>query len=149
VSRTRFITEAEADTFALGRALARRLALPATVLFFGELGAGKTVFIRGMCRELDVPPADVRSPSFTLVNEYRGRCRVAHVDLYRLGGPADLESIGYHDLEETADLLLVEWAERLEAAHPGALEVRMEHLGDDRRRVTIVNGPDGVCVEPV
>jgi len=146
VSRAQFVTESEADTFALGRALARRLTLPATILFFGELGTGKTVFIRGMCRELDVPPSAVRSPSFTLVNEYRGRGRVAHVDLYRLGGLDDLESIGFHDLAETADLLLVEWAERLEAGRPGALEVRMEHLGGDRRRVTIVNGPDGVRV---
>lgn len=136
-----FRTSGEQETFRLGEALGRTLAIPAAVLFFGELGTGKTVFIRGLCQALGVPPRSVRSPSFTIVNEYRGRCLVRHLDLYRLAGPADLAGIGFDEFLDTSPVLLVEWAERLDRDIDGAIRVRLAHAGEDMRLIRLEGAP--------
>jgi len=141
VSSQEFKTAGELETFRLGEALGAALELPAAVLLFGELGSGKTVLIRGLCQALGVPARSVRSPSFTIVNEYHGRCLVRHLDLYRLSGPADLAGIGFDELLETSPVLLVEWAERLELEIPGAILVRLAHAGEDARVVRLEGAP--------
>jgi tRNA threonylcarbamoyladenosine biosynthesis protein TsaE len=126
-----------AATEALGAELAATLAPGDVVLVSGELGTGKTTFVRGASRALGVVGA-VTSPTFTIGRRYHGRVAVAHVDLYRL------DNLGVEDPALLADYLgpdvvtFVEWPERAGDRVPAAVRrVRMEHLGGDRRRVTI------------
>lgn len=108
------------------------------VLLFGELGAGKTAFVRGLAQGLGVPAEEVSSPTFTLVQEYRGRTLpLYHVDLYRLS-PAEADDLGLDALTQEG-VMAVEWADRLPRPIPGAVHVRLEDAGDDTRRVTIAD----------
>jgi tRNA threonylcarbamoyladenosine biosynthesis protein TsaE len=106
-----FITQSSRETRALGREIGRSLKPGAIILLYGELGSGKTVFTKGLCRGLGVKET-VTSPSFVLVTEYRGRLPVTHIDLYRLDGRA----AGQMPIEEYFNehgLTVIEWAERL------------------------------------
>ena len=130
-------SEGPAATEALGAELAAGLAPGDVVLVSGELGTGKTTFVRGASRALGVAGA-VTSPTFTIGRHYAGRVPVAHVDLYRL------DDLGEEDPALLADYLgpdvvtFVEWPERAGDRVPAAARrVRLEHLGGDRRRVTI------------
>jgi len=134
---SRLFSESEQETFEAGRLFGRSLPIPAVVLLRGELGSGKTVFVRGVCAALGVSQRAVRSPSFTLVNEYAGRVPVYHIDLYRLHGRADLDSIGLEEILAAAAVILVEWAERLEEPPEGAWSVTLTHQGADRREIQI------------
>jgi len=108
------------------------------VLLSGELGAGKTAFVRGLARGLGADPEEVTSPSFTLLTAYRGRLVLHHADLYRLRGDGDEREIGLEELPGPGGVLAVEWAERLrEARWPAPLRVRLEHAGGDARRIRI------------
>jgi tRNA threonylcarbamoyladenosine biosynthesis protein TsaE len=107
------------------------------VLLFGDLGAGKTAFVRGIAEGLGVDPAEVSSPTFTLIQEYRGgRIPLFHADLYRLNDVREVDDLG---LDEVAadGVLAIEWAEKLPRMPPGATRVRIEDAGDDARRVTL------------
>ena len=107
------------------------------LLLHGDLGAGKTAFVRGLAEGLGLDPADVTSPTFTLVHEYRGgRLPLVHVDLYRLDR-SSLDDIGLDDDLVASGVLAVEWPERLARPVPGALEVRIEDAGGDERVITI------------
>jgi tRNA threonylcarbamoyladenosine biosynthesis protein TsaE len=129
------VTRSDAETEALARALGKRLAAGSRIHLYGDLGAGKTVFVRGLADGLGIDPDDVSSPTFTLIQEYRGRLPLYHVDLYRVG-PAEVPDLGLEAV--TADgVLAIEWAERLPAEDPSAIRVRLEDLGDDERRITI------------
>jgi tRNA threonylcarbamoyladenosine biosynthesis protein TsaE len=129
-------SESEADTRAVAETLARSLEPGAVVLVSGELGAGKTAFVRGLAAGLRLDPNDVTSPTFTLVHEYRGgRLPLVHVDLYRLDS-ADLDDIGLDPDLAAAGVVAVEWPERLSRPVPGAVRVRIDDLGDDRRVIT-------------
>jgi tRNA threonylcarbamoyladenosine biosynthesis protein TsaE len=119
-------------TEALGAALAPALGAGDVLALSGPLGAGKTRFVAGVARGLGVA-SRVRSPSFTLVNEYAGRVRLAHLDLYRLEGP-DAERLGLEELAERA-ALVVEWGERLPAPwRREALHVAIAPGAGDARR---------------
>ena len=108
------------------------------VLLSGELGAGKTAFVRGLAQGLGADPQEVTSPSFVLLTAYRGRLVLHHADLYRLRGDGDERDIGLEELPGPRAVLAVEWAERLrEARWPSPVRVRLEHAGGDRRRVVI------------
>ena len=134
------ITHSEAETAAAGRDLAPRLAAGSTILLIGDLGAGKTAFVRGLAEGLGIPAEEVSSPTFTLVQEYRGgRLPLFHVDLYRLNDAREVEDLG---LDEVAagGVLAIEWAERLPRTPPDAIRVTIEHAGDAERRVAI-EGP--------
>ncbi len=129
-------TRSEEETFELARGLAAGFGGTEVVLLSGELGAGKTVFAKGVAAGAGVADASrVSSPSFTLVNIYEGRYRVFHVDLYRLDREQDILDLGWEDMIG-AGLVLVEWAEKLPFPVKG-LSVRIETAGDDERRVTI------------
>jgi tRNA threonylcarbamoyladenosine biosynthesis protein TsaE len=135
------VTRSEDETREAGRALAIGLRPGDTVLLTGHLGMGKTVFARGLAAGLGVPPEEVRSPTFTLVNPYRGRVPVYHVDLYRIEKESDLEELGLEEILGGDGVAVVEWAERLGPWRPrGAVTVRIDDLGGDRRALTIEDG---------
>lgn len=133
------VTQSPEETERLGGCLARILPDGAVVALFGDLAAGKTCLVRGMSR-LFGASASVHSPTFTLVNRY-GRERVLyHLDLYRLSGAEELADLGYEELFEPDGVCVVEWAERAEGLLPERrVEVRIEHAGQDARRIRIEN----------
>jgi tRNA threonylcarbamoyladenosine biosynthesis protein TsaE len=133
----RWNTGSPEETEAAGAALARRLSPGDVVLVSGELGSGKTSFIRGACRELGVD-GPVTSPTFTIGQVYRGTVEVAHLDLYRLATLAGEDPALLDDYLTPERVGFVEWPGVAEPAigRPKA-RVRLEHLGDDRRRVVV------------
>ncbi len=95
------------------------------MLLYGDLGSGKTAFVRGLADGLGIDPADVSSPTFTIVQHYTGgRVPLLHVDLYRLG-PREVDDLGLEELGEQA-VVAIEWAERLPRVPPGAIRVRID-----------------------
>jgi tRNA threonylcarbamoyladenosine biosynthesis protein TsaE len=142
VSTRQFVSHSEAETRSIARALAAVMQPGATILLSGDLGAGKTAFVKGLAEGLAIDPDDVTSPTFTLVHEYQGgRLPLVHVDLYRLD-TAELDEIGL-DLDLAfAGVVAVEWAERLARPILGATSVRIADDGGDRRTLTITElGP--------
>jgi len=130
-------TASEAETEQAGESLGRRLTPGAVVLLYGDLGAGKTAFVRGMARGLGANPEDVSSPTFTIMQEYAGTvATLYHVDLYRLE-PAEIDDLGLEDLLEARGIVAIEWAERWKDRPSAVTEVAIEHLGEDRRRIRI------------
>lgn len=126
-------TRTEAETLEAGRALGARLSPGTTVLLYGDLGAGKTAFVRGLAAGVGLDPDQVTSPTFTIVQEYRGPVTLQHVDLYRLS-PAEVEDIALDDLMDARTVMAIEWPERLPATPAGAVvTVRLAHDGDGRR----------------
>lgn len=103
----------------------------------GDLGAGKTAFVRGLAEGLGIDPDEVTSPTFTLVHEYRGgRLPLIHVDLYRLDR-ADLDEIGLDQAVAATGVVAVEWAERMARSIPGAIAVTIVDRGGDKRSIAI------------
>lgn len=131
------VTHSAEETAALGRRLGGMLGAGDFVALVGELGSGKTQFVRGVAAGLGVDPAiPVTSPTYTLMNEYAGRVPFYHFDLYRLGGGSDLRELGFDDFFYGEGACLVEWAERLQGEIPAErLTVSFFHGGDDQRRL--------------
>lgn len=135
-------TTNEAQTQAVGEALAGRLGAGAVVLVSGDLGAGKTVFVKGLARGLGLDPEAVTSPTFTLVHEYDGgRLPLFHLDLYRVTA-VDLDDVGLDPARAESGIVVVEWAEHLARRPRGAIAVRISDLGADRRAVTVDDTAD-------
>jgi tRNA threonylcarbamoyladenosine biosynthesis protein TsaE len=112
------------------------------VLLTGELGAGKTAFVRGLARGVGADAAEVASPTFVLLTSYPGRLTLHHADLYRLERGGDESCLGLEELPGPRGVLAVEWAERL--AHlpwERVVRVHLEHAGDDARRIELDGGP--------
>ena len=130
-------SSSEAETRAIAAALAPSLLPGAVILLSGDLGAGKTAFVRGLAEGLGLDPDDVTSPTFTLVHEYRGgRLPLIHVDLYRLDR-AELDEIGLDQDLAAHGVIAVEWAERLTRGIVDAMAVRIADRGGDERSITI------------
>ena len=126
------------ETVALGRRLADVLQQGDVLALYGDLGAGKTHLVKGLCAGLGIPTASVSSPTFTLVNEYDGTLPVYHFDAYRIERPEEFFEIGYESYFFGDGVCLVEWPERVEALIPEhALRLRLTHLGEDRRRIEV------------
>jgi len=127
------VTTSPAQTESAGEALGERLRRGDIVLLSGELGAGKTTFVRGVARGTG-SATPVASPTFQLVRVYPGRTQLAHVDLYRIEKPSELADLG---LDELADqgAVVVEWGDRLKVDDAAAIEI--EHLGGDRRLIRV------------
>src|SRR5687767_2850782 len=132
-----FTTSSEKETFALGEQIAGTLQPATFVLLHGDLGAGKTAFVRSLASGLGANPDDVSSPTFVLIQHYKGRVPLVHVDLYRLDSGAAVDDLG---LEEMADgaVVAVEWAERLPRQIEDSVTVKIEDLGNDARRITVL-----------
>ena len=125
----------EEDTADLGKRMGNFIFPGICILFYGELGAGKTVFIRGICETLGIEKKVVRSPSFTLVNEYKGVFPVAHVDLYRLEGDKNaVNSLSLGEYTDKGFVLLVEWAENGNFDMDETLIIKIDTGNDDNIR---------------
>ena len=128
-------THSPAETEALGAALAARLQAGDVVGFTGGLGMGKTTFTRGLARGLGYE-GDVTSPTFTLINEYRGgRLPLCHMDAYRLSGPDDLFETGFFEYTDSGWAVAMEWSERVGIAP--AVRVSIERVDDETRRIRL------------
>ena len=127
------VTNSPAETEAAGEAFGRDLERGDLLLLAGDLGAGKTTFVRGVARGAG-SQAHVASPTFQLVRVYKGRIQLAHVDLYRIEGQAELGELGLDELLDQG-AVLVEWGDRLDVQDAALLSI--EHLGGDRRRLRL------------
>ena len=141
LQRGEFTTDSPEQTFNLGHQLGEHLRGGEILLLSGPLGAGKTIFVKGICSALGVNEEDVTSPSFTLVNPYEGRLRLYHLDLYRLDeGASAAHAVDLDDLlADENSVIVIEWAERM-GAYPLPDNVwRVEILGDgeDERRIVV------------
>lgn len=132
---TRYQSHSERQTADIAADLARRLSPGAVVMLFGDLGAGKTAFVRGFVEGLGIDPDEVSSPTFTIVQAYGGG-RVQHVDLYRLQ-TAEIDDLGLEELPDGGALVCIEWADRLPRPAPGAVSVRILDRGGDTRELVI------------
>jgi len=130
------ITSSTEQTEEVGRVLGEMLEPGDLVCLFGDLGAGKTHFSFGIARGLQVPDQYITSPTFTFVNEYRGRIPFYHIDLYRLKDPSELESIGFEEYLESDGATVIEWAERAEADLPeDKLSVYLSDVSENSREL--------------
>jgi tRNA threonylcarbamoyladenosine biosynthesis protein TsaE len=131
-------SRSETETAAVAAAMAGGFRGGEVVLLRGELGAGKTAFVRGLARGVGADPDEVASPTFVLLTAYPGRLTLHHADLYRLRGDGDERELGLEELPGPGGVLAVEWAERLaDPPWPSALRVRLDHSGGDERRILI------------
>jgi tRNA threonylcarbamoyladenosine biosynthesis protein TsaE len=136
------------ETRALGEQLGSRLGPGSVVACIGELGAGKTCFLQGLCRGLGVL-GDVTSPTFVLVNEYRGRLPVHHLDAYRTGSLTELVDLGVEELLHGDGVTVIEWADKLRPLLPAhAITVTFTGLGDEPRRIVIDDPTGRACAGP-
>ncbi len=133
------VTASEGETEALAGKLAATLRPGDVILLEGELGAGKTAFVRGLARALGARDV-ASSPTFTLLQEYAGaRLTLFHADLYRLS-PAEADDLGLDEVAAGDGVLAVEWPDRLSRPWGDAVRVRLEHAGETARRITIMDG---------
>ena len=129
------LSECEADTVLEGEKLGRCLEPGSVVALYGDLGAGKTAFVRGLAAGLGIESA-ITSPTFTIVNEHPGQIPLFHFDMYRISSESELFDIGWDEYLERGGVCVVEWSERIpNAIPPDAIIVRIENSGGDNRRI--------------
>ena len=133
------ITHSERETEDAGAAFAAGIPDGTVVAMYGELGAGKTAFVRGMARGMGLD-CRVNSPTFTIVNEYLGERTLLHFDMYRLGGADELWDSGWDDYLERGAVCAVEWSENVADAMQGAISVRIGRDSDEQRTIIIEGG---------
>ena len=139
-----FTTQSGADTIEVGRKLARLLKAPQLLILRGELGTGKTTLVKGIAQALDAAEADeVTSPTFTLIHEYDGSLdgkpvKLFHLDVYRLEGERQLETLGLDELLRPDALVRVEWGEKFKSIRKKATgEISISSAGGDVRKITV------------
>ena len=130
------LTQSEDETSTVGERLGASLRRGDVILLYGELGAGKTAFVRGLARGLGASPDDVSSPTFTLIQEYSGRLTLYHVDLYRLE-PREIPDLGLDELVGGDGVVAIEWADRWPERPGGVVEVTIEHAGERARSIRV------------
>ena len=132
-----FTTHSESETADVGRDLGSTLDRESVVLLSGDLGAGKTAFVRGLAEGLGASAADVSSPTFTLIQEYRGgRLPLLHVDLYRLDDPREIDDLGLDELG-IGGVLAIEWADKLPEPPREAIRGTIAHVEENTRTITV------------
>jgi tRNA threonylcarbamoyladenosine biosynthesis protein TsaE len=137
------ISESEEQTTAAGERLGAQLKAGDVVLLYGDLGAGKTAFVRGIARGLGADPEEVSSPTFTIVQQYGGAGpTLYHVDLYRLD-PDEVDDLGLDDLVSGEGVVAIEWAERWRGRPDDVVEVTLAETSDNHRSIRIRTGPAG------
>ncbi len=130
-------TGSESETRAAGRVLATSLSPGSIVLLSGDLGAGKTVFVKGLAEGLGVDPGEVTSPTFTLIQEYRGGVlTLYHVDLYRLS-PDEVDDLGLEELVQQGGVTAIEWPEQLPRSLGESVDVRIDQDAEGLRTIRI------------
>jgi len=137
----KLLSKGPGETVRCGFALGKRLRKGDTVCLFGELGSGKTTFVKGIASALGIPERDITSASFTIIAEYAGTVNKApvpfyHIDLYRLHGAAELDSIGVEEYIGKDGISVIEWAERLGEVE-GSISVTFNIVAEDTREITI------------
>lgn len=139
-----FTTQSDADTVEVGRKLVQLLAPPQFLILRGDLGTGKTTLVKGIAQALDAAdPDEVTSPTFTLLHEYDGSregkpVKLYHIDVYRLEGERQLETLGLDELQTPDALVLVEWGEKFASIRKKATgEIVISSEGGDARRITV------------
>jgi tRNA threonylcarbamoyladenosine biosynthesis protein TsaE len=134
-----FLTHSAQETFELAHSIGRLLETPAKFFLEGDLGAGKTVFAKGMiCGLGQTDPDDVPSPSFTLINEYTQKFKVYHIDLYRLDSAEDIKSLDLEEIFAEPAVIIVEWGEKLAGMKiKDVIHVEILSEGTDIRTITI------------
>jgi tRNA threonylcarbamoyladenosine biosynthesis protein TsaE len=139
-----FTTQSGADTIEVGRKLARILVPPQLLILRGDLGTGKTTLVKGIAQALDAAePDEVTSPTFTLLHEYDGSregrpVKLFHLDVYRLEGERQLDTLGLDELLTPDALVLVEWGEKFKSIRKKSTgEIAINSLGGDSRRITV------------
>jgi len=133
------MSSSEDETFRIARNLAESASLPAHILLYGDLGAGKTTFTRGLAMGFGIETVDdVSSPTFTLINQYRGRIKIYHIDLYRVEN-GKLDGLGLEDIfDDPRAAVIVEWAERLgDFPTPGATHVYLKYIDESTRSIDV------------
>jgi tRNA threonylcarbamoyladenosine biosynthesis protein TsaE len=133
------VSSSEQETYAVAKQLAESLPAPAHILLYGDLGAGKTVFAKGLADGFGVADVDeVSSPTFTLINQYSGRVKIYHIDLYRIQTGA-LDGLGLEEIFDDPDaFVIIEWAERLGSFEtPGAVRVFLSYIDSHSRRIDV------------
>jgi tRNA threonylcarbamoyladenosine biosynthesis protein TsaE len=141
ISTGEFITCSAEETFELAYRIGEALDRSAVFLLSGDLGNGKTIFAKGLAAGLEIDPAEVNSPTFTLINRHEGRLRLYHLDLYRIaGGAREVYDLGLEEvLLEPNTVVAIEWPERLGTfVISSHYRVTISDLGDDERRIQIV-----------
>ena len=139
-----FETNSEKETEQVGERFAASLPDGVVVAMYGELGSGKTAFVRGMARGMGISMR-VSSPTFTIVNEYRGNRELIHFDMYRLNSGDELFDIGWEDYLNRGSVCAVEWSENVEDAFYGdEIIVRFEKTSPTARRI-VIEGGDAIC----
>src|SRR5215475_8624051 len=133
------LSTSEQETYNFAKKLGESLSVPAHVLLYGDLGAGKTIFAKGLADGFGVVDVDeVSSPTFTLINQYRGRVKIYHIDLYRIE-PGTLDGLGLEEIFDDANaVVIVERAERLGAFEtPGAVRVFLSYVDERSRKIDL------------
>ncbi len=132
-----FTSRSESETVKRGREFAGRLRAGSFVGLYGDLGAGKTQFVKGICEAFEVKEV-VNSPTFTIVNEYHGTIPVFHIDLYRMKNVEEIVGIGFDEYLEREGVCLVEWAEKLDGIIPERrFDVKLSIIDDTTREIAI------------
>jgi tRNA threonylcarbamoyladenosine biosynthesis protein TsaE len=133
------LTHSEEETQKVASELSRRLRAGDVVLLQGDLGAGKTAFVRGLAAGLGIDPGEVSSPTFTLVHEHRGgRLPLFHADLYRVERAAT-EDLGLEEMGAADGVLAIEWPDRLSHDLPGAITVAIDIVDEETRRIVVTS----------
>lgn len=131
-----YISNSEKETELIGQRFAENLPGGTVVAMYGDLGAGKTAFVRGMAKGMGLD-CRVSSPTFTIVNEYLGKRELIHFDMYRLSDADELFDIGWEDYLNRGAVCAVEWSENVSGAMEDAITVRIEKTSDEGRKITI------------
>ena len=130
-----FRSSSEDDTIRIAKDLVAKFSSKPVVQLYGELGAGKTIFVRGLVEAMGGDPFDVSSPTFTLIQEYSGRVPIYHVDLYRIAS-SEVDDLGLEELE-SGGLVVIEWADKLPRSMLGAVKVYIEDEGGSDRQIRV------------
>ena len=135
------------ETFFIGKIIGENLAVTDVVALIGELGTGKTCLTQGIARGIGVPEGShVTSPSFTLINEYKGRMMLYHFDLYRLRGRRDIEDMGYEEYFFGEGVSVIEWADKIKDILPEqTLFISIRNLDENKREIVIF-GDEGKMI---
>jgi tRNA threonylcarbamoyladenosine biosynthesis protein TsaE len=134
-----FISHSSSETFDLGLRLSQKVLSNSVLLFYGDLGAGKTTFIKGvLVGALNIDEIEVTSPTYTYLNIYTGKSAVYHFDLYRLRDADEFLSMGFDEMFDAGGICCVEWAERITSLKiPQATSIQMRSIGSEKRLIEI------------